>query len=313
MALMTMGTAPAPAAPAPPATPPRRARRGRAWPFLAPLLVMLTVWIYGPMLVSVFLSFADWNLTTSFGGMVGLENFRELLRRPDFLNALARTVLYAVVLLPFATIVPMILAIMLWQRPSRAATIYRTLLFLPVMIAPVAHAASWRFLLNPLTGPLNEILGFFGLPPVNWLGDPNTALPVIVVVTSARIVATNMLIYSAMLATLDRRTVAAAQVEGATTWETMRFVVIPQLRGVTIMLGLLSFVMAGQWVFNYVSILTQGGPDGATDTVYFYIYTMGFTFFETGVASAASAVILGLLGLVGIGVWLRGRRRHVRD
>lgn len=313
MALMTMGTAPAPAAPSPPATPPRRVRRGRAWPFLAPLLVMLTVWIYGPMLVSVFLSFADWNLTTSFGGMVGLENFRELLRRPDFLNALARTVLYAVVLLPFATVVPMILAILLWQRPSRAATIYRTLLFLPVMIAPVAHAASWRFLLNPLTGPLNEILGFFGLPPVNWLGNPTTALPVIVVVTSARIVATNMLIYSAMLATLDRRTVAAAQVEGATTWETMRFVVIPQLRGVTIMLGLLSFVMAGQWVFNYVSILTQGGPDGATDTVYFYIYTMGFTFFETGVASAASAVILGLLGLVGIGVWLRGRRRHVRD
>jgi len=274
---------------------------------------MLTVWIYGPMLVSVFLSFADWNLTTSFGGMVGLENFRELLRRPDFLNALARTVLYAVVLLPFATVVPMILAILLWQRPSRAATIYRTLLFLPVMIAPVAHAASWRFLLNPLTGPLNEILGVVGLPPVNWLGNPTTALPVIVVVTSARIVATNMLIYSAMLATLDRRTVAAAQVEGATTWETMRFVVIPQLRGVTIMLGLLSFVMAGQWVFNYVSILTQGGPDGATDTVYFYIYTMGFTFFETGVASAASAVILGLLGLVGIGVWLRGRRRHVRD
>lgn len=313
MALMTMGTAPAPAAPSPPATPPRRVRRGRAWPFLAPLLVMLTVWIYGPMLVSVFLSFADWNLTTSFGGMVGLENFRELLRRPDFLNALARTVLYAVVLLPFATVVPMILAILLWQRPSRAATIYRTLLFLPVMIAPVAHAASWRFLLNPLTGPLNEILGFFGLPPVNWLGNPTTALPVIVVVTSARVVATNMLIYSAMLATLDRRTVAAAQVEGATTWETMRFVVIPQLRGVTIMLGLLSFVMAGQWVFNYVSILTQGGPDGATDTVYFYIYTMGFTFFETGVASAASAVILGLLGLVGIGVWLRGRRRHVRD
>ncbi|HLS49493.1 MAG TPA: sugar ABC transporter permease [Actinomycetaceae bacterium] len=310
MALMTMGTAPArEAAPSPPAA---RVRRGRAWPFLAPLLVALTVWIYGPMLVSVFLAFADWNLTTSFGGMVGLDNFRELLRRPDFLNALLRTALYAVVLLPFATIVPMILAIMLWQRPSRAATIYRTLLFLPVMIAPVAHAASWRFLLNPLTGPLNEILGFFGLPPVNWLGDPNTALPVIVVVTSARIVATNMLIYSAMLATLDRRTVAAAQVEGATTWETMRFVVIPQLRGVTIMLGLLSFVMAGQWVFNYVSILTQGGPDGATDTVYFYIYTMGFTFFETGVASAASAVILGLLGVIGIGVWLRGRRRHVR-
>src|SRR5690625_3847385 len=312
MALMTMGTAPAPAAPSPPATPPRRVRRGRAWPFLAPLLVMLTVWIYGPMLVSVFLSFADWNLTTSFGGMVGLENFRELLRRPDFLNALARTVLYAVVLLPFATVVPMILAILLWQRPSRAATIYRTLLFLPVMIAPVAHAASWRFLLNPLNGLVNELLGVVGLPGVNCLSDPRTALPVIVVVTSARIVATNMLIYSAMLATLDRRTVAAAQVDGATPGEITRFVVIPQLRGVTVMLSLLSAVLAGQWVFNYVSVLTQGGPDGATDTVYYFIYTVGFTFFETGMASAASVVILALLAAVGALAWavrrMGGRR-----
>lgn len=319
MALLTSGTAPArqpvpsPAAGAAPSSLPPRARRtGRAWPYLAPLVLVLVVWIYGPMVVSVALSFSDWNLTSPFNGLVGLANYAELFARPDFVNSLGRTVLYAVVLLPFATVVPMVLAVMLWQRPSRAATIYRTLLFLPVMIAPVAHAASWRFLLNPLNGLVNELLGVVGLPGVNWLGDPRTALPVIVVVTAARIVVTNMLIYSAALATLDRRTVAAAQVDGATPGEITRFVVVPQLRGVTVMLSLLSAVLAGQWVFNYVSVLTQGGPDGATDTVYYFIYTLGFTFFETGMASAASVVILALLAAVGALAWavrrMGGRR-----
>ncbi|PRY65435.1 carbohydrate ABC transporter membrane protein 1 (CUT1 family) [Glaciihabitans tibetensis] len=287
-------------------------RRGaRAWPYLTPVLALLLVWVYGPALFTGVLSFLEWNLTGAPGGFVGLDNYARLFREPEFGQAAGQTLLYAAALLPFSTIIPMFLAIMLWQRPGRASTVYRSLLFLPVMVAPVAVAVSWRFILNPLQGLANETIALVGLPPMNWLGDPASALIVIVIVTSAKVTAFNMLLYSAALSTLDRRTLEAARLERASAWETTRFVVIPQLNRTTVLLGLLSIVLAGQWVFTNVSVLTQGGPDGVTDNVYYRIYTLGFEFFETGMASAAAAIVLLFFGIASLG-WVFLRRSRAR-
>jgi multiple sugar transport system permease protein len=288
---------------------PRRA--GRAWPYLTPVVALLLIWVYGPALFTGVLSFLEWNLTGAPGGFVGLDNYARLFREPEFGQAAGQTLLYAVALFPFSTIIPMFLAIMLWQRPGRASTVYRSLLFLPVMVAPVAVAVSWRFLLNPLQGLANEVIGLVGLPPMNWLGNPASALIVIVLVTSAKVTAFNMLLYSAALSTLDRRTLEAARLERSSAWETTRFVVIPQLNRTTALLGLLSIVLAGQWVFTNVSVLTQGGPDGVTDNVYYRIYTLGFEFFETGMASAAAAIVLVFFGIASLG-WLFLRRSRAR-
>jgi multiple sugar transport system permease protein len=287
-------------------------RRGaRAWPYLTPVVALLLVWVYGPALFTGVLSFLEWNLTGAPGGFVALDNYARLFREPEFGQAAGQTLLYAAALLPFSTVVPMFLAIMLWQRPGRASTVYRSLLFLPVMVAPVAVAVSWRFLLNPLQGLANEAIGLVGLPPMNWLGNPASALVVIVLVTSAKVTAFNMLLYSAALSTLDRRTLEAARLERAGAWEATRFVVIPQLHRTTALLGLLSIVLAGQWVFTNVSVLTQGGPDGVTDNVYYRIYTLGFEFFETGMASAAAAIVLLFFGVASLG-WVFVRRSHAR-
>lgn len=285
----------------------RRHRPGRAWPYVTPVVVLLFMWIYGPAIFTGVLSFLEWNLTGAVGGFVGLDNYIRLFREPEFGQAAGQTLLYAAALLPFSTIVPMFLAIMLWQKSGRASTVYRSLLFLPVMVAPVAAAVSWRFILNPLQGLANEVIGLAGLPPMNWLGDPRSALIVIVLVTAAKVTAFNMLLYSAALTALDRRTLEAARLESATAWETTRFVVIPQLHKTTLLLGILSIVLAGQWVFTNVSVLTQGGPDGVTDNVYYRIYTLGFEFFETGMASAAAAIVLLFFALAGL-AWILLRR-----
>lgn len=285
----------------------RRYRPGRAWPYVTPVVVLLFMWIYGPALFTGVLSFLEWNLTGEVGGFVGFDNYARLFREPEFTQAAGQTLLYAAALLPFSTVVPMFLAIMLWQKSGRASTVYRSLLFLPVMVAPVAAAVSWRFILNPLQGLANELIGFVGLPPMNWLGDPRSALIVIVLVTAAKVTAFNMLLYSAALTALDRRTLEAARLESATAWETTRFIVIPQLHKTTLLLGILSIVLAGQWVFTNVSVLTQGGPDGVTDNVYYRIYTLGFEFFETGMASAAAAIVLLFFALAGV-VWILLRR-----
>lgn len=289
-----------------------RRSRSSTWWYLAPLLAALGVWIYGPAVFTGVLSFLDWNLTGTAGGFVGIDNYRRLLAEPEFAQAAWQTVLYALLLLPFSTIIPMGLAILVWMRPGRASTIYRTLLFLPAMIAPVAVAVAWRFLVNPLHGPASAIAGRLGLEPINWLGDPRTALAVIVLVTAARVTAFNLLLFSAALSALDRRTIEAARLERATSWEVTRFIVVPQLTRTTVLLALLSVVLAGQWAFTNVSVLTQGGPDGTTDNVYYRIYTLGFGFFETGIASAAAVLVL-LFFAIASAAWLLLRKRGRRD
>lgn len=283
---------------------------GRSWPYLAPLMLALAVWVYGPTVFTVVLSFVDWNLTSDPEGFVGLANYRELFEQPEFVQAAWQTGLYALALLPFSTAVPLGLAVMLWMRPGRASTVYRSLLFLPVIMAPVAVAAAWGFLLNPLQGLVTEALALVGLGPVNWLGNPDTALWIIVVVTAAKVTAFNMLLCGAALASLDRRLVEAARLEGASSWEVTRFVVLPHLAQPIVALALLSVVLAGQWVFTNISELTGGGPDGSTDNVYYRIYTLAFDYFDTGEASAAAVVVLtAFAGLAGIWQLLRRSRR----
>lgn len=270
----------------------RHIRVTGAWIYLAPLLIALGVWIYGPMVFTAILSFMDWDLTGPGSGFIGFDNYARLFSEPEFLRAIWQTALYAVVLLPFSTVVPMALAIMLWRRPGRASVIYRCLLFLPMILAPVATAVSWQFLLNPLVGLVNEVLSWFHIPPVNWLGSNSTALIVISLITSAKVIAINILLFEASLSAINRRTIEAASIEGATQWEITRFIVVPQLKRMTLVLGLLSIILAGQWTFNNISVLTQGGPQNTTDNVYYRMYTLGFEFFETGMASAAAIVVV---------------------
>ncbi|GAB3618160.1 sugar ABC transporter permease [Okibacterium endophyticum] len=291
---------------------PRFSSRGLGWLYLTPVILAIGLWIYGPAVATAVLSVMEWNLTTPPEGFVGIDNLARLVTQPEFGPAIGQTALYALALLPFSTVVPLVFAVMLWSRPGRASTVYRSLLFLPVMVAPVAVAVSWRFLLNPLNGFANEVIGWFGLSPVNWLGDPALALPVIVVVTAARVTAFNMLLYSAALSGIDRNTLDAARIDRANPVQIGWHIVMPQLFRPIVLLAFLSFVLAGQWVFTNVSVLTQGGPDGATDNVYYRIYTLGFEFFETGMASAAAVLVLVFFAASGA-LWLFVRRSSDDD
>jgi|GEM_PF-151904 len=309
-----------PASAAPPAAPtPARAsaaRRAGAWRaaatpwlFQTPVLASLAVWVYGPLVFTGVLSLLDWDLLSPHPRFVGIENYRTLVEEPEFGNAVLRTGYYVLTLLPFATVVPMALAIMLWKRPGRASSLYRSLLFLPVMLAPVGYALSWRFVLDPLGGVVNETFGAVGLPQRDWLGDPTWALPAITVITAAKFVAMHMLLYGAALSGVDRRSLDAARVDGATEWEITRHLVVPQLGRTTALLAFLCAVFAGQWTFTNIVVLTEGGPDYTTDNVYYRLYEYAFAYFDVGTGAAAAMTIIAGLALVFVVANLPRRRR----
>lgn len=277
--------------------------------FIAPLVLLLAIWIYGPALFTIALSFMNWSLVGD-NQFVALQNYAALFGRAEFGRAVLQTLWYSLLLIPFATLVPMLLAVMLWQRISRWSQVYRVVLFAPMMVAPVAHATSWSFLLQPLAGPITKLVQGLGLSAPNWLGDERTALVVIVMVTAAKLTAQNLLLYTAALAGINRNTIAAAKIEGAKAFEITRFVVEPQLRAVTLLLGVVSLVTGGQWVFNNISVLTQGSPNYSTDNIFYTIYRLGFTFFEMGQASAAAVLLILVVALAGLGFTIARRIRR---
>ncbi|WP_433599253.1 carbohydrate ABC transporter permease [Nocardia sp. CA-135953] len=280
---------------------PRRQRAAEsavAWLYFSPTMVSLLVWVYGPLVFTAVLSLLDWNMVSPNIEWNGLDNYETLITQPEFGNAAWNTFRYALYILPFATVVPCALAIALWKHPGRTSEFYRTLLFLPVVLAPVANALAWQFILDPLHGILNQVLEGLGAERVNWLGDPATALPTVVAVTVPKVVALNTLLFGAALANVDRRTVDAARLDDATKGEITRAIIVPQLRRPIILLGLLSMVVVWPWLFTNIGVLTKGGPSGATDNVYYRLYTYGFTFFDAGTASAAAIVIALTFGLL---------------
>jgi multiple sugar transport system permease protein len=288
--------------------PARAARRNRArhWPYLAPLLGALLIWVYGPLAGTVVLSFLRWNLTSGPAAFAGLANYRALFADPAFPSAAWQTLLYAAGMIPLAIALPLSLAIALWKRPGRAASIYRCLLFVPMVLAPVAAAISWQFALNPLQGIVHTLSAAVGLPTPNLLGDPRTALWVIDVITSGKMIALDILLFGAALGALDPCVIEAARLEGASERQVTWHIVIPQLRRTAVLLGMLTAVYAGQWSFTNISVLTQGGPENSTDNIYYLIYTYGFTYFDIGRAAAASVLVMLALAVpLGAGTLLR--------
>lgn len=272
----------------------------RPWLYLAPALSLMAMWIYLPLAGVVGLSFMDWNLTGTDRPFVGLDNYRELATQPQFPNAARNTVLYVVGLVPFAVVLPMAVAILLWKHTGALGAVYRVLLFLPVVVAPVVGAVIWQWILHPVQGVANAALGWLGAGPVNWLTSPETAIWSVVAITGWKVFGLSFILYSAGLASIDRRYVEAARTDGAREWDITVRLLVPLLAPTTTVVSFLCLIFAGQWSFATITVLTQGGPAGSTDNVFYLLYNYAFRFFDTGAASAVAVVLLLVFGALAL-------------
>ncbi len=195
---------------------------------IAPLLILIALFIYWPLIYSVYLSFFDWNFVRPDKHFVGWDNFTRLPDDPRFIRALGGTLFYTVTLVPLQVFLPLGLALLLWQIPkSRLQTSYRIMLFSPTIIAYSVAAVMWLWIFNPLQGILNKVLAEFGVERVHWLSDRDTAIWAIVIVAIWKTLGFHMLLYLAALEGVPRDYIEAAQLDGANNWQIMRSIRFP--------------------------------------------------------------------------------------
>jgi len=263
-----------------------------AWGFLAPATLHLAVFSFGPMLFAGSLALHRWSPLEPVKPFVGLGNFAALARDPLVWISLRNTLLYTLHV-PVAMAIALGVALVLQHR-SGAARVARTIFFLPYVSSLVAVALVWQWMYHADFGLLNSLGALVGLPPVDWLGNPRTALVAVMVVSIWVQVGYQMIVFLAGLQGIPQDYLDAARVDGANQWQRFWRVTFPLLRPVTLFV-LVTGVITSFQVFTLIYVLTDGGPLHATDVLVYRIYQMAWEFLQFGDASALALILFALL------------------
>lgn len=267
--------------------------------FLAPAVVVLISIVVFPLAFSMILSFYDWNIIRAGGwSWAGINNYWTILFQDSyFRSAFKVTLVFLIGTVSIQFGLGLVVALILDQITGKIIGLLRTVLILPITMTPVVVGIIWRLMYNPDLGMLNYFLSWFGFSPVNWTGMPGTALPSVMMADIWEWTPFVALILLAGLQAIPREPYEAALVDGASSWQTFRYITFPLLSP-AILVALLIRVMDSFKTFDLIFVLTQGGPGMSTETLNYYTYRYGFKFFHLGYASALSWVLLVVVTVI---------------
>ena len=281
-------------------------RTALGYALLAPSLFGVVVFLLLPMFVVLWLSLYRWDLLGSMQ-YVGLTNWRSVLTDSSFGMSLAVTVLFVALVVPVQTILGLCAATML-ARDLPGSGFFRTLYVLPWICSPLAIAVLWRWILAPTDGAVSTALGH----RIEWLTDPQLALPVVASVTIWTNVGYVTLFFLAGILAIPRDLHDASRTDGANAWQRFRRITLPMLRP-TMFFVLVTGIVSAAQVFDTVYALTGGGPAGRTDLVAHRIYAEAFGAAAVGRAAVMAVVLFALLIGVTLAQHLYFRRRISYD
>lgn len=286
-----------------------KAQTRAAWLFMAPSVIVLTVFVVYPMTQAAYLSLTDYDVLTP-ATWVGLDNYRELAGDPAFRRALLNTLYYAAVTTPVSVVLALGCAVLLNRRFALRG-LGRTAVFLPVVVGLAVVAIAWSFLLDPDIGLLSYWLSKIGLASEQgWLRDPDLAMPAVMLVGIWKNIGFYMVIYLAGLQSIPRELYEAAKLDGAQGWGRFRNVTWPLLANQTLLVLILCATATLQ-AFDQIYVMTRGGPFFRTETLVMLIYRQGFSEFRFGYAAAISWVLVALILVLSVIQLLWFRRRRV--
>src|SRR3954451_8018931 len=268
-----------------------------AYLFLAPCLLLFSVFTAFSVSYAFYLSFHKWNVREPQKPYVGLDNYHRLLHDQHFRDAIVNTLYYSLGLVPTTTILGLLIALLL-NTQIRARGVFRALFYMPVITPLVIASIVWKWVLNGDYGLLNYYLIKLHIinDPLLWLSDKRLAMPAVIITNVWKSVGFAMIVYLAGLQAIPQDYYDAAKVDGASGFRRLRDITIPLLSTSTFFI-IIILLLGSLQAFTQIFVMTNGGPVGSTTTVIFYIYQYAFKRFEMGYASAmAFALFVMMLG-----------------
>lgn len=275
-----------------------------------PALVMLLAIFAYPLAYSAYMSFHFFDLARPQAfRSVGLNNYLTIIQSKEFLRALKNTLIYAGLAVPIEFFLGLMLALAL-ANIERGRAVMRTMLIIPMMLAPVAMGLMWKFMYNNELGVINHLIRQLRIverPPL-WLADPNLALYSVIFVDIWATTPLIVLLLLAGLLSIPREYYEAARIDGASAISSFRHITLPLLKPI-ILVALLIRGMDAFRVFDVIYIMTKGGPAFHSDVLSFYAYRLAFTHRDIGSAAAVAWIMTLILLLSGLAL-IRAMRRQ---
>ncbi len=257
--------------------------------FLLPALAVLIVFFFIPFFQTFSLSFFDYSSSIYHPSYCGWDNYVKLFKEPVFYKVMFNTFMYLVIAVPFLVTFPLFLAVLINQK-IRGITLYKIILYLPVIVSIVVAAIAFKWL-YATQGVLNYILSVFHINPIGWLTDTNWALFSVAVVTIWKGIGYYMMIYLASLMSVPQDLYEACDIDGANFWQKHFTVTIPHIMPTIALVSTISTISAMK-VFAEIYVMTKGGPLNSSKTIVYYIYERAFENLDLGYASALAVVLL---------------------
>ncbi|MBM3557643.1 MAG: sugar ABC transporter permease [Alphaproteobacteria bacterium] len=296
---------------------PRSAQKHRQWretiaaaALAGPAMILLVVFLFGPLLCIALLSLTDYQLGAKTLRFIGLANYQEMFADRVFRRSLENTLTYVAVVVPLAVGLGLGAALLI-EAGASLREFYRTVYFLPVMATLIAMAVVWEFALHPKFGFVNMALKAIGVVGFDWLQDRRVVLFTFCGIGVWQAVGFNMVLFMAGLTSIPRDLYEAASVDGASSgWDRFRTVTWPMLGPVTLFVVVITAIRSFQ-VFDSIQVLTKGGPNRASEVLLYTMYSEGFEFFRSGYAAAVTMIFLAfVLALSLLKTWFLDRRVH---
>ena len=263
------------------------------------MVIYFTIFLVVPIGIAFAGSFHEWNPLSGTYNFLGLANYIEVFTSGLFGKSMLNTLIFSVVVIFFRVGLGLAIAYAIYSTLVKHKSFFRAVYYMPVVTPMVAVAFVWKFMYNPQIGTINQIFGL----DVNWLMDPKTALLAVMIMTIWKDFGYAVVMYMAGLYSLPADALEAAKVDGASAWQTFRYITLPLLKPMTLFVVITSII---SYIQAYVQILimTEGGPGTATYLASYIIYDEAFVKYNFGYASALSFV---LFVITAVFTWLSFR------
>lgn len=263
-----------------------------AYLFLLPKLSIFTLFIVIPVIWAFVLAFQEYGIFEN--KWVGFANFIDVFQSEAFRVALWNTIKYTIFTVPANVFLALFLATLIFPLGKMSQSFFRAAFYLPTVTSMVIIAMVWRWIYNSRYGLFNYFLSWFGIEPINWLGQSATALWALIIMSILIPPGVGIIMYLAAMGSISESLYEAAKIDGANAFQRWLKITLPMLKPTTLYLVMLSTIGSFQ-VFTQIILMTGGGPGYATETLVHVIYKTAFRDMEFGLASAQAVVLFFII------------------